>query len=914
MLVGRDDELRRLDEVVAGAAAGAGGALVLRGAPGIGKTALVDAAADAARARGALVLAARPVETEAEIPFAGLADLLGPVAGRRDALPAPQAGALAGALALGPVTPGDRLAVCVATLGLLAASAEERPVVVLVDDAQWLDPPSRECLVFAGRRVAGPVALVIAVRAETDAERELAALPSIDLGPLDDVSARDLLSRVAPDLAATVADAIVGAAAGSPLALVELPGTLTDDERAGRAPLATPLRPGRRLQQVFDGHIAALPGATRLALAIAAASGSEGLRPVAAACARAGVELDALLPAEAIGIVRLGDDRVRFSHPLARGAAYHDAPADDRRRAHRALAAIETGAAAAWHPAAAAVGPDAEAAAALEAVAAEAAARRGYAVAADALERAGRLTGEPDAAAARFLGAAHAALAAGRGEQALRALAELHHCAPAGPLAVEAAHLRGIGELWGGHVGRASEQLEAVAEPLAAPAPEHAARILADAAVAATVAGACVRALALAERAHALLDEAAGPQTRAPVLAILAWSLVLRGRTDEARPILHEVERLAADVDPFSPAAQSLLLALNVRLPFEEHVRAFEESAALVEAARNAGALGVLPMLLQVVVDSGQRLGRWAGLHELASEGIALAQETGQRGPRAQLLLTRARLDAATGDEAGCREALARARTIVEPAGIGSLLTFACAVEGFLELGLGRVDEAIAALEEVERVTLEHGLEEPTLVPWAPDLVEAYVRAGRADDARRVADLLGRQAALVGTRSAGALAARTAGLVADDFDAPFAEALACHDVTPLPFERARTLLAYGSRLHRARRRVEARERLREARAILADLGAAPWLARCDAELAAAGARERPSAGNELTSQELAVARAAAGGATTREIAAALFLSPKTVEFHLGRVYRKLGVRSRAALAAAMLTRDQPPDT
>jgi DNA-binding CsgD family transcriptional regulator len=251
--------------------------------------------------------------------------------------------------------------------------------------------------------------------------------------------------------------------------------------------------------------------------------------------------------------------------------------------------------------------------------------------------------------------------------------------------------------------------------------------------------------------------------------------------------------------------------------------------------------------------------------------------------------------------------------TLVRTTGQGSGETFARAALGFLELGLGRIDAAIGELEAVERIVTTCGMEEPTLIPWAPDLIEAYMRADRREDAARVLAVLARQAGRSGTRWAAAATARCEGIVADeDFDERFAEAVALHDLVPLPFERARTLLAWGMRLHRARRRVEARERLRSAAAIFEELGAAPWAALAHAELRAAGGRRRETLGDVLSAQEERVAQAAARGATTREIAAELFLAPKTIEFHLGRIYRKLGVRSRAGLVAVLSERQPGP--
>jgi DNA-binding CsgD family transcriptional regulator len=262
---------------------------------------------------------------------------------------------------------------------------------------------------------------------------------------------------------------------------------------------------------------------------------------------------------------------------------------------------------------------------------------------------------------------------------------------------------------------------------------------------------------------------------------------------------------------------------------------------------------------------------------------------------------------AGRGDEAGARDAAERALAISEPADFGAITMFVLAGLGFLELGLSRVDEAIEMLERVAKVADESGFDEPTLIPWGPDLVEAYVQAGRGADARSAASTLADQCERAGGAFARALAARADGLVSDRFDEPFSRALELHEQRPAPFEAARTELAFGTRLHRARRRVEARTHLRAALDAFDELEAAPWAERARAELRAAGAieRERVYGPDELTAQEMRVALAVARGAKNREVAAELYLSPKTIEFHLGRVYRKLGIHSRAELATAV---------
>jgi DNA-binding CsgD family transcriptional regulator/tetratricopeptide (TPR) repeat protein len=904
VLVGREAELGSIRRLVDGLGDGRGGALLLHGPAGIGKTALLQSARE--MAAGATVLECCGVESESSLAFGVLRDLIWPVVERRSGLPTPQRDALAGALALSPPAPGDRLAVCVATLGVLEAAAADGPVLAIVDDVQWLDSPSRECVLYAARRARGPVGLMLAVR-EGHGHHDLERIPIADLPALDLPAAAELLASRAPDLAPEVREAITQAAAGNPLALLELPATLTDEQRMGSASLDQPLAPGRALDRMYSARLRGLPDAARSALLVAAAGHTDDLAAVDAACRAIGTSAGALEAAETAALVRLDDDRVIFSHPLARGATYHGAPAAERRAAHRALAGVAEGEARAWHLAAAAVGPDEAAAQALEEAGGIAAARRAYAVAADAFERAAHLTSEPAMSAGRLLGAGAAALSAGHPAHAAE-LAEEASARAVDPLTIASAdHLLGVLAMWSGRVVEAMDLLERSADAVASANPAMAALALANASFACSAAGDCRRALSFAERASELIDDSADPAVRAPVLAVLSWCLVLRGETRRARPIVSEAERLAPSVDPLSPAAQVIIISLNCRLPADDCAGALAHCLASASAVREAGSLYALPTPLCIAAEAAYRLGRWDDLEELCDQAIATAEETDQWGPAAQAAIVRARLAAARGLEAECRANAEAGLRLVESAGVNSMAVYGHGALGFLELSAARVEAAIEELEATERLAGECGLEEPTIVPWASDLIEAYVRAGRDEDARRVLATLSRQAELADTSAAAALVERCRGLLTEDgFDEHFALALEHDSRNTMLFERARTMLAWGMRLHRARRRADARERLRAATETFEELGATPWAELASAEFAAAGGRRRQSlADDALTGQEERIARAAAGGATTREIAAELFLSPKTVEWHLGRVYRKLGVQSRAELGAAL---------
>jgi DNA-binding CsgD family transcriptional regulator len=918
MIVSRAAELSRLDDLLTALAGGEGSALVVRGEAGIGKTTLLETLA--VRSGDAVtVIRTCGAETEAELAFSALADLLDPVLGELAALPEPQAAALMGALALGPPAPGDRLAVCVATLGVLRAAAQRRPVLAMVDDLQWVDASSRECIEYAARRACGPLAVVLAAR-DPWYPPEHIHLPELQVGPVDGIGAAELLRHRAPDLAPPVAAAIAQAAAGNPLALVELTAALNTDQRTGAVPLDLPLAPGRRLQHAFSGRIGALGEPARRALLIAAAHAGPELPVIAAACLNAGTDVGHLDDAEAFGLVRIGANRVSFTHPLIRGVVYQEASAAERRVAHAALAAAlgDGDDRRAWHLAAAAVGTDEEVAAGLERVGGRAVARRAYAAGSRALDRAARLTPARETASRRLIAAGRAAGGAGMAERALALFGEAAEIADGEELRTRAQQLRGQVMLWRGQAAEALPLLAGQAGLVAPRLPALAAAMYSDAANCATTTGSYLEAERLAWRAAELLPADADPALRGAVLGMLGWALLLRGKASRARRVLGEAARLAEGDDPLGLDWLSQHLVLRCQIPLGEFERARAESLELCRRTREAGALASVGGALLVAADAAFRLGDWDAADAAALEGLQATGEVGQPAIAGWLLTIRVRILAAQGRHEEARAVARAAFQLAESARIASGLRYVHAALGFLELGLDRTGAAIGELETVGRLIEGTGLEEPVIVPWEPDLVEAYTRQGRAGDARRVLARLERLADRTGSLVARAAAARCRGMVDDDFEPAFITALALDDQRPMPFERARTLLAFGRRLHRARRRAEARERLREALGGFGQLGARAWAEQAEAELNAAGARRRRTPDDSaLTPQELRVAAAVQRGASSRDIAADLFLSPKTVEFHLRQIYRKLGVHSRTQLIAALASlaeRAQPTDS
>jgi len=904
MLYGREVELNRIAELVEAARGGRGGTLLVRGEAGVGKTALLDVASW--RTTGMRKLRTVGLEAESSLPFSALAELADRLLDGISELSPPQAAAIEGALALGPPAPGDRFAVCAGFLGLLSHAAEREPVLVLVDDAQWLDPASAEALAFAGRRLASSAAaMLVAARDEDGGSFSGPGLEQIALTPLKPAAARALLDDAGPQLPSPVVESLLAAAAGNPLALVELPSLLTADQRAGRAALEEPLAPGVSLTRAFERRIEELPVEARDACLVAATAFTSTLGPILAACEALELDADALEQAETRGVVRLSAERIEFSHPLLRGAVYHGSLPASRRRAHEALATAVGDEHRGWHLAAAALGPDEDTAMALDDAGEHARSRGAHSGAADAFERAAALSQERDARAKRLLAAGVAATAGGQHARALALLADATDTDDP-DLRGEAVHRRAMVSAWeAGDVLEAHRALITEADRVEGADPLRAATLLADAATTASSGGDATLALDTALRARRLLGDGGDATQRAHVLAVLGWTLALRGDSPAARSIVEEVDRLLPSVDPRSPAVQSIAFAINSRIPSEEYERAGRDSRAIVAAAREAGFLGAVAFPLAVAADTAYRVGEWDTAEEEVSEAVRLAEETGQRASLSFALVILARLAAARGEEDRARTATAQALEIAAGASMMSVAAGATGALAFLELGLGRVDAAIGALEALRGQADDAGFEEPTVIPWAPDLVEAYAQAGREEDARSIVTRLHAQAERSDSAVARAFAARCRGLTSpEEIDELFAEALELHGSRPVPFERARTLLAFGTRLHRARRRVEARQRLREGLETFERLGAEPWAERTRAELRAAGAvKRRPAADpDELTAQEVRVAQAVARGATNREVAAELFLSPKTIEFHLGRVYRKLGIHSRTELA------------
>jgi DNA-binding CsgD family transcriptional regulator len=904
MLLGRDQERLALDGVMASARLGRSAVLALVGEPGIGKTSLLAYAAE--NSGGLRLLRARGVESEANVPFAGLFELLRPALGLLSGIPRARAATLESALALHPGVAGERFAVGAATLSLLAAYAEESPALMLIDDVHLLDASTAEALRFALRRlVAEPLGALLAVREGEPSLIDGTDLPVLHIGGLDETSSGQLLGAVGSD----AAERLFRATAGNPLALLELS---RESSSLAIAAIAAPIPVSAKVSRAFLQRAEALDEQERRLLVLAATSDTEDVPTLERAAASMSLDLRGLSAAEEAGLVTLGPGRVQFRHPLARAAIYAAASPEDRRNAHRAVALALPDRDAdrrAWHLAEAAVGTSDTASSALAQAGVRARERSAYAVADAAFERAARLAGEPARRGQLLASAADCAWLAGSADRAISLLTEARDLVVETERIVEIERLRGHIAVRRGPVMEGHAILVAAAERVASTNPELAVSLLAEAVEACFYSGDVATMERTARRAMDLLPAEASTRTRFLAATAYGMTLVLAGDPRGGIDSLRTAVRLAENDKALrgDPRLLSWLVMGPLWLRETGSGRTMIEEA--IETARSQAALGILPWLLSRVARDHAASDDWASGAVEYDESVRLARESGQRSELASALAGLAWLEARQGLDAECRAHAAEATSLCAALGINLLGIWAIRALGELELGLGRPATAIVHFEDCERRIAELGIMDIDLSP-AAELVDAYLRVGRSADAVRASESLDRESLRKGQPWALARAARCRGLIAadDGFAECFQEALTLHTRTPDAFELGLTHLAFGARLRRGRQRKRAREELRAALEIFDRLGAAPWSERTRTELLATGETPR-SRGNPaldtLTRQEFHIAQVLISGKTIREAAAALFLSPKTVEYHLRNVYSKLGVNSRTDLAAVL---------
>jgi class 3 adenylate cyclase len=914
VLVGRDAELSAIREALAGARLGKSARLVIRGEPGIGKSAMLDRAV--AEGQSMRLLSARGVEFEAGVPFAGLHELLAPVLGLLDRLPPIHAAALRSSLGLGERNESDRLIVGAATLELLSAYAEETPLLITLDDAQWLDRASAEAIAFAARRLlADPIAILIAIREGEDSPLLAAGLPEMSLGGLDEQSARLLLgpARPIPD---EQMHQLVSSTGGNPLAMLELGRDMTQIAWPSHESLPVTTT----VERAYLRRVEGLPAGARRALVLLAASGGIEPGPVRKAAAELDLQPSDVDEAEsARGLVVERADSVEFVHPLARAAIYHAAAPAERRAVHRALAGVmsrpDQADRRAWHLAAGAAGWDAEAASELEQAATRARESSGYAAAANAWAESARLTEQPDLRATRLFNAAENAWLGGLAQLSLDSIDSARTLANTIELRADIDTLSGSIAMRRGAVIEGYRTMVAAAETIEGLDRLKAIRILSDAAITTFGAGNAGEMLTISRRSLDLLRDGDPPETS--VFAKVAYGAVaiLAGQGSDGPRHLRECVALFEEIPQDSRDPLLVTCAGMVGLFLREAQAGRDLFERALEQARTQAPTAALPAVLFMLGRDAAATDRWQLARAQYEEGIRVARETTQLFLAAGALAGLAWLDALEGREQECLSHAAEALELSEQYQMGFYKSWALIALGQIELGLGRPERALENLESCAQFLTSISITDPDLSP-APDIVDALVRLGRHEDARRVAADYSASAAAKGQPFALARAARARALIAADssFEAEFEDALRHHRDTPDLFELARTHLYYGERLRRTRKRIAARHHLREALKVFDRLGAAPWAQRALGELQASGetARVRDDTSRmHLTPQELQVALALAEGKTTRETAARLFLSPKTVEYHLRHVYDKLEIRSRDELRKKLLGQSAP---
>lgn len=898
MLVGRGAERRRLDRVLADARAGRSAVLVLRAGPGTGKTALLEYTAE--RAEGYRLLRASGVEPEKELPFAGLHQLCGPLLGRLERLPPPQRAALGTAFGLSGGTQPDRFLISLAVLSLLSEAAEEQPLLVVIDDAHWLDRSSAQALAFVARRLhAEAVALVFAVREPAEPD-DLAGLPDLRLEGLPDEQARELLATVigAP-LDARVRERILAEARGNPLALLELPAELAGGFLLSRA---LPLQ--GRLEAGFRRRVEALPVAAQRLLLLAAAEPTGEPALLWRSAAELGIGQGAIAPAEADGMVELGE-RVAFRHPLLRSAIYRAAPVDDRRAAHRALAAATDGDVdpdrRAWHLAQAALGPDEDVADDLARSAGRARARGGVAAAAAFLKRASALTLDPGVRARRALEAAEAMQLAGAPEEALTLLS----AAADGPLGALSRAM--LGRLQGQIAldlrrgGAAVPLLLDAARQLEFVDPGRARETYLEALRAASVAGRLGGGMLVAATAA----RGAPPRSGAPRASdLLLDGLAARFTQGYAASATSLKAALLAVRDEEARGEQDARWPWTARRVAPDlldddswHALATRN----VQIARETGALAVLPLALNYLALLRCFEGALSVAAALLDEADDIAAATGT----SPIGFGRVLLAGCRGAEDQAASLFRRSEAVAVGRGEGVVLTFGEHARALLNNGLGKHAAALAPALSAS------GRDELMLSVWSlPELVEAAARCGRTAVAAEAIERFAACARAAGTDLALGMEARlrALGSAGPAAEAHHREAIDRLGRCRIALELARAHLLYGEWLRRERRRIDAREHLRVAHEMFASMGAEAFEGRARRELLATGATVRartPDTRDQLTAQEVQIAQLARDGLTNPEIGARLFISPRTVQYHLRKVFAKLAISSRGELQRAL---------
>jgi DNA-binding CsgD family transcriptional regulator len=907
MLVGRESEQQQLAALLAAARVHQSGVLLLSGEAGIGKTALLD---DTAAGAGEMrVLRISGSEQESGLGFAGLQQLLSPALPLLERIPEPQRDALAVALMLRDGPAPERFAVCVGALSLISRFAEERPLLVLVDDAHLLDLPSAEALLFIARRlVADPIALLMSLRPEPDALLYNSGLATLQLSGLDRDAAGALLATAAGGSpGAELTARLHRVTAGNPLALIEL---ARDGDRLGQVAPELPMPVTETIARTFARRVSTLPTAARRVLLLTAVADGD-LSVTAPAATALNCGLESLADAEAVGLVQLQAGRAQFRHPLVRSAVYAAAAPEERRAAHRAVAAALPESSAdrrAWHLSEACVGPDDTVADMLAESAEYARARGAYGTAAIGLARSAELTTAHEPRGLRLFRAGESAYLAGRVGTADEFLSAAEKLVTEPNRLAEINDIRGNLALRTGSLRDAHEVLSRSAEGAAASDPDAAVRLLADAVTACFYLCDAAAATSAADRIEGLLDDCRSEVARTRGQMSIGIARVLAGNQG-MHWIRGAVESMTKDPELFDDPRRPDLSVIGP-LFLRESRAGRELVGRVVQEQRARTALGALPNLLFHMARDDATTDRWSSALSEFDEGITLAGETGQTTDLAVSLAGLAWLQARMGRAEECRRNCDEALALAESHQIVLAELWARFALGDLSLAAGDAAAAVRSFSELQETMSRIGFHDVDLAP-GPELAEAQVRMGDLAGAAASASDYQRRAEQKRQPWAMARAQRAMALVSTD--APerntlFEKAIQLHQGSLDLYEEARTRLAFGASLRRDKSRVAARPHLRQALKQFERLGARPWADLAASELDATGERARRGGEDHLaalTSQEIHIGQLLGGGRTTKETAAALFLSPKTVEYHLRHIYQKLGIRSRSELSAVM---------
>ena len=898
-LTGRDAERRVLDWLVEAVRAGGSRALVVHGEPGVGKTALLEYLGESTP--GCRVERASGVQSEMELAFAGLHQLCAPMLDQLEAVPAPQREALRTAFGMSAGPAADRFLVSLAVLSLMSAVAERQPLICLVDDGQWLDHASRTVLAFVARRLeAESVGLVLATRV---AGGDLAGLPELEVVGLGEADARALLeAALTGPLDARVRDQIVAETRGNPLALLELPRGLTVAELAGGFGLPSVAPLAGSIEESFGRRVGVLPNQTRRLLLLAAADPAGDPALVWRAAARIGIGAEAAALAAEAGLAEFGT-RVRFRHPLARSAAYRYGSAQERREAHGALAEVTDPRLDpdrhAWHRAQAAPWPDEDVAAELERSADRARARGGLAAAAAFLKRAATLTLDPSLRAGRAVAAAQAEVQAGAYDPARDLLA----MAGAGPLTSsqqatvdlvrgQLAFLTSRGSDAPSLLLKAARSLEPVDVGLSR-------ATYLDALSAAMFAG------RLASPGSGVVEIARATAAAPPPLAPRAPDFLLDGLAAEyndgyaaGTPMLRRALATFGDGMSAGEELRWLWLASVAAMRVWDDDGWEALSARHVQLAHDVGALSELPLALNSHTCMLLFAGDLTSAASLTAEAQAVNEATGSNlAPYGALGLAALR-----GDEQGTPALLEATKEDVTRRGEGAGITFTEWANALLNNGLGRYQDALAAARRATSYEADLG----SMIWPTVELIEAAARSGVTATATGACERFAVMTNASGTDWALGLQARSQALLSEGENAErlYRESLACLGRTRMRVDLARVHLLYGEWLRRERRRCDAREQLRTALGMLEQMGAEAFAERARRELRATGERVRKrtvETNGELTAQEAQIARLARDGLSNPEIGIRLFISAHTVQYHLRKVFTKLGITSRSQL-------------